>query len=104
MSNVSVTLPPSLDGGGVITMRRFTTRDFLAVGKGDLDPLQMIELTLHAIVEYLPGKDPLDLDPEQVPDILDAWISAAKEVAFPPTLAPRSVRRSRARRSAKAPS
>lgn len=104
MLNVSVTLPPSIDGGGVITMRKFTTRDLLAILKRELSNVELLELTIAAIVEYLPGKDPLDLAPDEVSEILDAWMAAAKEAALPPVTAPRSVRRSRARRSAKAPS
>lgn len=99
-----VTLPAEIDGGGVITMRKFTARDLLAIVKKELSNIELVELTLDAIVEYLPGRDPLDLAPEQIPEILDTWMTARREEALPPVTAEssregsagsRSTRRSR---------
>lgn len=97
---IRVTLPPDIDGGGHITMRQFTTRDLLGILRKEMSNVELIEMTLEAIVEYLPDKDPLDLPPDKVPPILDAWMLAKKEEALPPATAEPSAKPSRRRRSA----
>lgn len=97
---IRVTVPAAIHGGGVITMREFTTRDLLGILRKDYSNVELLELTLDAIVEYLPDKDPLDLPPDRFPLILDAWMSAKEEEALPPANAEPSAKRSSRRRSA----
>ncbi len=83
---IAVTLPPEIDGGGTITMRTMRTRDYLALRKGN-NADEQIDMTLAAIVKYLPGKDPLDLPIEDlIGGVMLAWVEAkAAEVLPPPS-------------------
>jgi hypothetical protein len=67
------------------TFRRFNTRDFLALRRGNLSDVETIDMTLEAIIEY-PG-DPLDLPVEDLLAMTANWIAAMTEVAVPPQTA-----------------
>lgn len=73
--------------GGTITMRPFSSREYLAMRKGDYNDVQMMEMTVEAIVTYLPGEDPWDLPPEGLLAITKAWLDARRDVAVPPQTA-----------------
>lgn len=77
------TLPPPI-AGKTILMQKFTTRDFIGIRGNAWNELQMMQRTLEAIIEYVPGHDPLDLAPEQLFDVMGAWIAAKLEDALPP--------------------
>ena len=88
--------PPSPDpsltvevpgGRGRITMRPFTSREFIAMKRGDFDEVALMEMTIAAVVEYLPGKDPLDLPPLVTLGLATAWLDAGMEEAVPPPTA-----------------
>ncbi len=72
---------------GTIQMRQFTSRQFVAMRRSELDDIAMIEMTVAAIVEYLPGQDPWDLPPDLMLGITTAWISAKTDDVFPPVTA-----------------
>ena len=74
--------------GRVIEMRKFTSREYVAIRKGDLDDVALIEMTLGAVVKD-PAGDPWDLGPAEVSSLLAAWMEAATEAALPPETAPR---------------
>lgn len=64
------------------TMRAFTTRDFLALRRGDTSDLVTIDLTLAAVVDF-PG-DPLDLPLEDLLTVTTNWIAAVADAIVPP--------------------
>lgn len=82
-------------GGQTYRMRRFTTRDYVALRKGDMDDLAVIESVCAAVIE---GPDPMDLPVEQTLELLTAWMNAMSESALPPATAARSKRPSGVRR------
>lgn len=67
------------------TMKRFNTRDYLRLRRGDLDDLATIDMTLGAIVDF-PG-DPLDLPVEDLLALTERWVAAVTEVVVPPPTA-----------------
>lgn len=73
--------------GGVITMRQFSSREYIAMRRGEYQDVDLMEMTVAAIVEYLPGQDPLDLPPDELLGLTAAWIEARKEQAIPPPTA-----------------
>jgi len=81
---IAVTLPPEIDGGGTITMRTLRTRDYLAIRKPE-NADEQIDVTLAAIIKYLPGKDPLDLPIEDlIGGVMLAWVEAKAAQVLPP--------------------
>jgi hypothetical protein len=73
-------------GRGTIVMRPLATaRQFIALKKGD--PVEVMELTVANVVEYLPDQDPLDLPPEDLLGLASNWITSRTKVALPPTKA-----------------
>lgn len=77
---MSDTVSVELDGQ-TFTMRRFTTRDFITIRKGEMDDVALIEVICAAVVE---GPDPLDLPLEQTFDLLSRWMEAQTASAVPP--------------------
>ena len=87
LPNPDPSLTVEVPGGrGHITMRPFTSREFIAMKRGDFDEVALMEMTIAAVVEYLPGKDPLDLPPLILLALTSAWIAVGMEEAVsPPT-------------------
>lgn len=79
------TLDVEVPGGrGTIKMRQFTSREYIAMKRGEYDDIAIMEMTAAAVTDYLPGKDPLDLPPETLLELAAAWIAARTELALPP--------------------
>ena len=81
-----VKLPDEL-GGGIIQMRKFTARDYMAIRRRLLTDTQLVELTVSAIREYVPGEDVMDLDPLEILDIMNAWVEGRTTELLPPPTA-----------------
>lgn len=74
-------------GGGTIQMRQFTSRQFVAMRRGEMDEIALMEMTVAAIDKYLPGQDPWDLPPDVLLNLTAAWISAKLDDVLPPETA-----------------
>ena len=87
LPNPDPSLTVEVPGGrGRITMRPFTTREYIAMRRSDFNDVELMEMTIAAVVEYLPGKDPLDLPPLVCLGLATAWLDAGMEEAVsPPT-------------------
>ena len=70
--------------GHELVMRRFNTRDYLAIKKGEVDDARLIEMTVAAVIDSTFSGDLLELDPLHVVAIANAWADAQKEAALPP--------------------
>lgn len=74
-------------GRGTITMRPLTSKEYIAIRRGEVDDVGLLEMTASAVVEYLPGQDPLDLPPVDLAELASNWIEAIGERAVPPATA-----------------
>lgn len=80
---------------GTIKMRQFTAREYIAMKRGELvamkrgkmDEVALMELTVAAIIEYLPGRDPWDLPPEDLLGLTGNWLAAKLDDVIPPVTA-----------------
>lgn len=70
--------------GHELVMRRFNTRDYLAIKRGEVDDARLIQMTVDAVEDSTFPGDLLDLDPVHVIAIADAWAEAQKDESLPP--------------------
>jgi hypothetical protein len=74
---------------GTATMRAFTAREFIAMRKGTMSDVEIMEMTAGAVIRMPDGLDPLDLPPEDLLGLTANWLEAKKDEVVPPPSAER---------------
>lgn len=72
---------------GTVRMRQFTSREYIAMKRGEYADIQLMEMTADAVIDFPSGKDPLGLPPETLLELTAEWIAARTATALPPPTA-----------------